>query len=342
MRIPQSDWEKKIKRKGGMRDIDRLRIHEKDGVVFLTFPLLDEFDAWLLNGFSTRIGGVSGGVLSSMNLSRYREKIESPDDPEGAEQRFQKNVRRFASAVGFEPEDAVFSAQMHTTNVMEVHSDLRGCGTVKYNPIENTDGMMTDERRVALMTFYADCVPLLIVDPEHRAIAASHSGWRGTVADMGGVTVRKMQERYGSDPAKMTAVIGPSIGKECYEVSEDVIEKFRAAYPQKLWPLLFEKREAAGTAESDCLQTGTAAAPASTGMGDTAGVSGSSAGPAAGGQKYLLDLHEACRQNFLRAGIPFERISLPDICTACNPDFLFSHRASRGRRGLLGAVIMLR
>lgn len=339
--MSEAVWEKKVKRKSGMRDIDRLRIHEKDGVVYLTFPLLDEFDPWLLNGFSTRIGGVSSGFLSSMNLSRYREKMENPDDPEGAELRFQKNVRRFASAVGFEPEDAVFSAQMHTTNVMEVSSALRGCGTVRPNPIEDIDGMMTDERRVALMTFYADCVPLLLVDPEHRAIASSHSGWRGTVADMGGVTVRKMQERYGSDPAKMTAVIGPSIGKECYEVSEDVIERFRAQYPEKLWPLLFEKREAAGAAEGDGLRTGTAGAPVSSAAAGSAGVP-CSAEPSAGGQKYLLDLHEACRQNFLRAGIPAERISLPDICTACNPDFLFSHRASRGRRGLLGAVIMLR
>ena len=85
-------------------------------------------------------------------------------------------------------------------------------------------------RGLVLATFYADCVPLYFVDPVHHAIGLSHSGWRGTVAKIGAVTVRKMQETYGTDPADVYAAIGPSICQECYEVSEDVILEFKKSF----------------------------------------------------------------------------------------------------------------
>ena len=93
-----------------------------------------------------------------------------------------------------------------------------------------------------LVTFYADCVPLFFVDPVHRAIGLSHSGWRGTVGRMGKVTLELMQEQYGTDPAQVFAAIGPSICQECYEVSGDVIGEFQEAFDESLWQELFYEK----------------------------------------------------------------------------------------------------
>jgi YfiH family protein len=168
--------------------------------------------------------------------------------------------------------------------------------------------MMTDEPELVLMTFFADCVPLLIADPRRRAIAAVHSGWRGTVEGIGEKAVRKMAERYGSDPSDLVAAIGPSICQDCYEVSGDVICRFQERYPEELWPELYREGRIAEDGE----------------------------------RRYQLNLQRACAENFLRAGMLPENISLPDLCTCCNPQLLFSHRASGGKRGNLAAVLMLR
>ena len=162
---------------------------------------------------------------------------------------------------------------------------------------------MTNVPGIPLMTFYADCVPLLLADPVHRAIGCAHSGWRGTAANMGKAALEVMKREYGTEAKDVITAIGPSICQDCYEVSEDVIDQFREVYHRKIWPDLFYEK-----------QNG----------------------------KFQLNLWEACRQNFLMAGVLPEHISLPDLCTCCNPKFLFSHRASRGNRGNLAAVVMLR
>ena len=94
--------------------------------------------------------------------------------------------------------------------------------------------LITNEPGVTLATFYADCVPLYFYDPTHKAIGLSHSGWRGTVGNIAKATVEAMQKAYHTDPADLIAAIGPSICQDCYEVSEDVIEEFRQAYPETL------------------------------------------------------------------------------------------------------------
>ena len=84
------------------------------------------------------------------------------------------------------------------------------------------------------MTFYADCVPLYFVDPVKRVIGLSHSGWRGTVGKIGKVTAGEtMCREFQSRPEDILAAVGPSICQECYEVSEDVIAKFRESFPKK-------------------------------------------------------------------------------------------------------------
>ena len=274
-------------------DYPHMNIKENKGVTYLTFPALEKEEGFI-HAFSTRLGGVSEGIYASMNLSFTRGD---------SEEAVRENFRRFSAALGFSPEDIVCSSQTHTANVRVMTEKDRGNGVTRPGIYEDVDGMITDVPGVVLATFYADCVPLYFIDPAHRAVGLSHSGWRGTAAGIGRVTVRKMQETYGTRPEDIRSAIGPSICQECYEVSEDVILEFRDAFPKENWKDLFYRKE---------------------------------------NGKYQLNLQEANRLIMMDAGIPAENISLPGICTCCNPKFLFSHRASKGRRGNLGAFLGIR
>jgi YfiH family protein len=284
--------EKNMEIKWHQDQMPRMNLKENKGVTYLTYPQLEKIPG-ILHGFSTRLGGVSEGIYSSMNLSFTRGDNEA---------HVRENYKRLADAMGFRMEDIVTSDQTHTTNVRVVTEKDRGNGIVRPRPYTDVDGMVTDTPGLVLATFYADCVPLYFVDPVHRAIGLCHSGWRGTVGRIGRVTVEKMQAEYGSRPEDLYAAIGPSICQDCYEVSEDVIEEFCDAFDEKHWDRLFYKKE---------------------------------------NGKYQLNLWEANRIILTEAGITGERLSLPNLCTCCNPDFLFSHRASKGKRGNLGAFLSL-
>lgn len=264
-----------------------------DGVEYLSYPLLEK-TGMVKHGFSTRIGGVSEGVCSSMNLSFAR------GDKEEA---VRENFRRIAAALDVKVENMVFSKQTHTTNVRVVTEEDRGKGTVKSLDYDQVDGLVTNIPGLCLATFYADCVPLFFVDPVQKAIGLSHSGWRGTVGKIGKITVETMRKEYGTDPADVLAAVGPSICQKCYEVSEDVIEQFRINYEQKYWEELFYKKE---------------------------------------NGKFQLNLWKANEIVFGEAGIKAEHIAVTNVCTCCNPDVLFSHRASHGKRGNLGAFMAIR
>lgn len=274
-------------------NMPNMHVNEKEGVTFLTYPAFEEMPE-IVHGFSTRLGGVSEGIYSSMNLSFTR------GDKEEA---VKENYRRISSAMGFAMENIVTSDQTHTANVRRVTEEDRGNGITKPRPYKDVDGMITNVPGIVLATFYADCVPLYFVDPVQKAIGLSHSGWRGTVSKIGKITVEKMSEEYGTRPEELYAAVGPSICQKCYEVSEDVAEEFRRAFDPKYWNALFYKKE---------------------------------------NGKYQLNLWEANHIVLLESGIPEDHISMPNLCTCCNPEFLFSHRASKGKRGNLGAFLGIR
>lgn len=269
-----------------------LRINEKDGVVWLTYPALEKLQG-VVHGFSTRFGGVSEAHLSSMNLSFSRGDDEA---------NVRENYRRIAAAIGFAAEDLVFSDQTHTTNVRAVTEADRGKGICMPRDYTDVDGLITDVPGIVLATFYADCVPLYFVDPVRRAVGLSHSGWRGTVGKIGKVTVQAMQEAYGCRPENIFAAVGPSICQDCYEVSEDVIEMFQENFDERFRKELYYQKE---------------------------------------NGKYQLDLWRANEIILKEAGILPEHLSVTDICTCCNFDLLFSHRASHGMRGNLAAFLGL-
>ncbi len=260
---------------------------EVDGVPFLSYPILE--NTGIVNhGFSTKLGGVSTGHCATMNISTTRG--DAPDA-------IAENKRRIAKAIGVSVDAMTFTHQTHTTNVAVVREEDRGKRFLE------TDGMITNVRDICLVTFYADCVPLYFVDPVQKAIGMSHSGWRGTVGKIGKVTVEKMAKEFGTDPKDVIAAIGPSICQDCYEVSEDVIEKFRESFKEELWKDLFYQK-----------QDG----------------------------KYQLNLWKANESVFLEAGIKKENIAVTNVCTHCNPDILFSHRTTGGNRGNLSAFLALK
>lgn len=267
-------------------------LKEKNHVPYIQFKNLSATGI-VKHGFSTRKGGVSTGIFSSMNLNFKRG-----DDPDAV----LENYRRMAAALNMRVEDMVLSDQTHTTNVRVITEEDRGKGILKPQDYSDVDGMITNVPGIVLVTLYADCVPLYFVDPVRKAIGLSHSGWKGTVGHIGQKTVWKMHEVYGSEPKDIVAAIGPSICQSCYEVSDDVAEAFRANFTaDEAADILLDK----------------------------------------GNGKYQLDLWKANWYVLTDAGILPEHLSVTDLCTACHPDLLWSHRKTNGQRGGLSAFLSL-
>lgn len=271
----------------------QVKVNRAGEVEYLTFPLLER-TGMVRHLFTTRMGGVSRGIYSTMNLSYTRGDDKAAVD---------ENYRRIAGVLGCELEDIVCSDQTHTVNLRVVGRQDGGKGILVPRDYRDIDGLLTNEPGLVLATFYADCVPLYFVDTKKRAVALAHSGWRGTVARMGRCVVEKMQEVYDTAPKDLVAAVGPSICQACYEVSEDVAEafirEFRKSGQEK--QILIDK----------------------------------------GNGKYQLDLWRANEIVLQEAGIPAGQIQVTDLCTCHNSEYLFSHRASQGKRGNLGAFLGL-
>ena len=123
-------------------------------------------------------------------------------------------------------DSAVLSSQTHKTDIRIVTSDDKGKGLVKDRDYSDVDGLVTDEREVALFTFYADCVPLFFLDPKKKVVGVAHGGWRGTVDKIARNMIETMKTRYNSRPEDILVGIGPSIGSCCYQVNRDVFDRF--------------------------------------------------------------------------------------------------------------------
>lgn len=268
-----------------------LKIIEKGELKYIKFPKIDALGI-TNHAFSTRLGGVSTGIFSSMNLSFNRG-----DERENV----LENYKRLCDAENISTENLVLSCQTHTNNVKIVTREHCGTGITKPS-FSDVDGLITNERQVALVTQYADCTPLVFCDPVKKVIATSHAGWRGTVKEIGKVTVEKMYSHFGCEPQDIIVGIGPSIGKCCYEVDDPVFNEFKKLEYLDLESIFSAK----------------------------------------GGGKYMLNLVEANRQILINAGILPHNIDCSDICTCCNSGSLHSHRASKGQRGNLALIIELK
>ena len=270
-----------------------LTVKENRGVTYLSFPILED-TGLVSHAFSTRLGGVSKGDFATMNFSFTRG--DDRDD-------VLENYRRMAAALGVDRERMVLTWQTHTTNVRRVTEEDEGKGIVRDRDYRDVDGLITDIPGITLVTFFDDCVPLYFLDPVHKAIGLSHSGWRGTVKRMGQVTVDAMKEAFGTRPEDIIACIGPSICGDCYEVGEEVADEFADAFHEKYHDVILLKK-----------QNG----------------------------KYQLDLWKANEIVLKEAGIKGDYLAVTNICTYCNPQLLFSHRRTAERRGNLCAFLSLK
>ncbi|MCR6544534.1 peptidoglycan editing factor PgeF [Dehalobacterium formicoaceticum] len=174
------------------------------------------------HGFTCRLGGVSQGDFSSLNLA-----FHVGDDPDHVI----ANRKKIVHLLGGKLESLVASEQVHDHQVFVVGASDQGRGSDTYETaIPCTDALITDVPGVMLSSYYADCVPLFFLDPEHQVIALAHAGWRGTVLHMGVITLKKMSETYGTRPEKCLVGIGPSIGSCCFQVDQKVLDVFASSF----------------------------------------------------------------------------------------------------------------
>ncbi len=191
-----------------------------DGHRVITCDALTE-TGLVRHGFSTRKEGTSQGKFTSLNLG-----IRTIDEPEAV----RRNFSYFCSDLSIPVSDLVLPCQVHSTKVLRVTKEDVGKGFLRESDLPEADGLVTNQPGVCLGTFYADCTPILLLDPIKRVIAAVHSGWRGTLGRIISEGVRVMCQEYGSDSGQILAAMGPSI-KQChFEVEDDVYHLFKEQF----------------------------------------------------------------------------------------------------------------
>lgn len=209
-----------------------LTVHEENGLVYFTSPLLDGCTT-VTHGFSTRKGGVSQPPYDTLNLAPSRG-----GDPAAV----QENYRRFCAAIGADRYRPVLANQVHETTVRPVTEADAGKGL--WQPKDYTaDALVTNLANLPLVVFSADCGILLLHDPAAKCVGAVHAGWRGCAAGIVEKTVREMERLYGARPERILAAIGPAIGQCCFETDGDVPEAMTSALGADAAPYL-EKRGA--------------------------------------------------------------------------------------------------
>lgn len=188
---------------------------------YIEFECLNEYREILTHCMSTRIGGVSEGGCSSLNLGFNRKD---------SRENVLENYNLLCKAVGFDAQSLVLTNQVHETIIRVVDGNDKGKGFSKASDLIGVDGLMTITPGVTMVTFYADCVPVFLFEPGIKAAALLHSGWRGTLKNITSEAVTSMAKLPGFRAERLVAVIGPSIGSCCFEVGEDVYRLFSEKY----------------------------------------------------------------------------------------------------------------
>lgn len=170
--------------------------------------------------FTTRLGGVSEGSLSSLNIGIHRgDRWEN----------VLKNYEILGNSLGFDCKSLVLSHQTHTDIVLRVGKEQAGAGLFAPE-LPECDGLITNEPGIALAVFTADCTPILLHDPVTGAVGAVHAGWRGTAASIAAKAVEAMAREFGCHPEDIRAAIGPNIGACCFQTDADVPDAVLEAF----------------------------------------------------------------------------------------------------------------
>ncbi len=275
------------------------------GIRILQVPTLANIP-WLIHGFSTKPGGVS---------NQDDEKILNLGFTEwDTKENVLENRRRFQSALG--------APDLKLVSLKQIHSDvIHLFDTAPTEPCQG-DASVTNRLALLLGVQTADCVPILLVDPKKRAVAAVHAGWRGTLARIVVKAIGQMQMQFKSNPADILAAIGPSIGGCCYEVGTEVATQFLSQFAEApQWFAEFRTGD-----EPNPIQWLNMMPP------------GHQPPP----KNVLLDLRKANRAQLLGVGLRSSNIFVNDLCTACHRDLLFSYRKEGPQSGRLLSVIGIR
>jgi YfiH family protein len=269
---------------------------------------------WLVHGFSTRQGGATrcyGSKSPSFTLNLGFTKDDSRENVE-------KNRKQLLLALGA----ATKGKPWPLATLRQVHSDLIHVVQSPAQPAFTGDGLITNRPGIALAVMTADCLPVMLVDPKNRAVGVFHAGWRGTVKRVVEKGLGIMRHEYGSLPDYIDAVIGPGIGKCCYEVGDELKYEFESQFAYA-GELFHEVYDSDAVRQKYPMLFMNARAP---GHGDT-------------GPKLHLDLTEANRRQLVAAGVPEDQITVLGHCTACDTRKFFSHRAEKGKTGRMMAVV---
>ena len=281
------------------------RLHKAGGLEVLQLDLFRKLP-WLVHGFSTRSGGASGLAEEKiLNLS-FTEWDERAN--------VEENRRRLQGALG--------ANEFTLISMKQIHSDAIHLFCTAPAQACSGDASATNQPGLLLAVQTADCVPILLVDPKHRAVAAIHAGWRGTLARITEKTVGRMQLEFSTRPPHLLAAIGPSIGPCCYEVNADFVPKFTAQFADAA--AYFD--EPLSGEEPNPLQWLNMAPP----------------GHQPPARPVHLDLPKANRSQLLAAGLRTQNIFESSLCTGCRTDLFFSYRKEAARSGRLLSVVGIR
>ncbi len=268
---------------------------------------------WLVHGFSTRTGGSSrvyGG--SALNLG-----FTANDSKAAVARNREAFVRKVVGGKS--------KTLWPLVTLRQIHSDLIHYVSAPSATSLAGDGLIANTPGILLGIQTADCLPVILVDPKHKAVGIFHAGWRGTISRIVEKGAGEMRRFFGTLPKDLHAAIGPAIHSCCYEVSPELREKFESQFEYAA-DLFHETQDSDPVREKYPLLFLTARAP------------GHSELP----KKIFLDLVEANRRQLLALGVRAKNITTSDLCTSCNTDLVFSHRAENGITGRMMAVVGIR
>ncbi|MGA7855348.1 MAG: peptidoglycan editing factor PgeF [Candidatus Acidiferrales bacterium] len=294
------------------------RLRRSNGLQLLESPALARLN-WLAHGFSTRPGGVS--EFPAQKTSRdTSEKVMNLGFTEwDSRERVLENRKKFFVSLG--------ASKMRVVGLRQIHSDIIhvvGAADIPQgDQAPKGDALITSEPGVLLVVQTADCFPILLADTKHRAVAAIHSGWRGTAQRIAEKTLGRMQMEFGTRPQDVVAAIGPGIGGCCYEVGHEVVKEFAAKFPNahEWFAGPFDALEN-GDNDSNWLPWLTMRPP----------------GHAPPPPRVQLNLIAANRAILASAGIAPEKIQSSDLCTSCRSDLFFSYRRERSTGRMMAAI----
>jgi YfiH family protein len=282
------------------------------GIVVLQARALAQFP-WLVHGFSTRVGGASeqdGRRMLNLGFVEWDDRS-----------RVERNRRQFIRAIGAQGMQAVGLRQFHSSMVRIPRRRPRDAAGASDKPWQG-DALATRKPGWLLTVQTADCVPILLVDPRRRAVAAIHAGWRGTAARIAEKTVGDLRMNFGTRPEDIWAAIGPAIGVCCYEVGPDVAHEFGSQFAQ------------AGEWFDGPFE------PLSTGDEPTPFLWLQTDPPGHERPKHArLDLAAANRWQLENVGARADRIFSCGLCTSCQNDWFFGYRREGRRTGRMMAAI---